>query len=83
MFDVFRLLSAHDANGSVARALQSAPGDLALIVSDLASIVLVEESVRSARWLQSAGDPQMQDVTAEDLRRVGAPLRESLGTATT
>ncbi|MFA5890830.1 MAG: nucleotidyl transferase AbiEii/AbiGii toxin family protein [Actinomycetota bacterium] len=82
VFDVFRLLSAHDADGSVARALQSAPGDLAPIVRDLASVVLVEEAVRSARWLQAAGDPQMQDVTAEDLRRVGTPLRNNLGTAT-
>ncbi len=78
IFDVYRLLTVHDLDGSVAAAVNHAPEDLAMLTSGLADRLLVREAERSVRWMLTAGGPEMEHVTAADLRAVGAPFVDLL-----
>lgn len=81
LFDVFRLLVVHDVGGAISAELRGAPHDLALLVRDMAERLLIVEAERSVRWLLTSGGPEMEGVTAEDLRAVGEPLRAELDRA--
>lgn len=78
IFDVYRLLAVHDADRSVSRAERAAPDDLAILVRNLANMLLVEEAERSTRWLITMGGPEMDHISADDLRSVGVPFRDEL-----
>ncbi|MBI4728353.1 MAG: nucleotidyl transferase AbiEii/AbiGii toxin family protein [Acidobacteria bacterium] len=80
IYDLYRLLDAHDAGGDVAAALAVSPQDLGALARELARRLLVDEAERSARWLRADGGPEMQGIGAADLRAVGEPLVRRLAT---
>lgn len=79
LFDIYRLLGSFDVDRAVARAVRGAPHDLPALVRRLAQGLLVDDAQRSVRWMLTEGGPEMQGVTAEDLRAVGEPFVAALG----
>ncbi|MCZ7525603.1 MAG: nucleotidyl transferase AbiEii/AbiGii toxin family protein [Acidimicrobiia bacterium] len=78
VYDVYRLLRAHNPAGAVAGALSEAPHGLAAWCARQIRLLLGDEVERTARWLAVDGSPAMQAVAADDLRAVGALLIEDL-----
>lgn len=78
IFDAYRLLSTFDADQSISSAIREGPADLARLIRSLALRLLVDDALRSVRWMLSLGGSEMQDTTVEDLRGVGQPLVDAL-----
>ena len=76
-WDLFRLLTDCDRDGSLARSLLTAPGPLFRVVREAVDAALVSGAART-RGLMAAGDDQMAAVTTEELRYVGTRLLERL-----
>jgi hypothetical protein len=77
-WDVFRLLTDCNRDGSLAEALCGAPGPLLRVVRAAVDAALVSGAART-RSLMAAGDDQMASVTVDELRYVGGRLLEGLG----
>lgn len=78
VFDLYRLLRAGDAGGEVSAALRDAPDDLASLLANIATDVLVVGAAQTLRWMRSSGSPEMEGITLEDLRAVGVAFRDGL-----
>lgn len=79
VYDIYRLLVAHDRDGAVARTLATAPHGLADRSAEVLEDTFVTEASRWARQLSvydRGGD--MGRVTAEDLEVVGGIAAETL-----
>lgn len=74
VFDLYRLLDVHDADGGVSTAFADAPKDLAALSREFATQLLVDEAERSVRWMRAGGGPEMQEIEPADLRAVGEPF---------
>lgn len=69
-YDIFRLVEAHDADGSVAAAINDGPRGLAEAVHELAADKLVENAERVVRYLKVYGEPVWGEISSDDIRRV-------------
>ena len=69
-YDIFRLVEAHDADGSVAAAINDGPRGLAEAVHELAADKLVENAERVVRYLKVYGEPVWDEISSDDIRRV-------------
>jgi hypothetical protein len=79
-YDAYRLLAAHDRDGSIARELAAAPDGLGAWCITRARDVFDTNAGQTRRWL-AAGSPDMGAVTDDELRTVGtlfADVLESL-----
>ncbi len=76
-YDAYRLLAAHDRDGSIARELAAAPDGLGAWSVTPARDVFDTNASQTRRWLAS-GSPDMASVTVDDLRTVGTLFADVL-----
>lgn len=76
-WDLFRLLTDCDRDGSLSATLLTAPGPLLGSVRTAVDAALVSGAARTRSWM-AAGDDQMAAVTVSELQYVGARLLERL-----
>lgn len=65
-WDLFRLLSTHNANGELAAAFDAAPSDLFPLVASALSKVFRQESTRTRSRLLALGEPAWAAVMTEE-----------------
>ena len=76
-YDAYRLLAAHDRDGSIARELATAPDRLGAWCVTRARDVFDSNAGQTRRWL-ATGSPDMAAVEVEDLRTVGTVFADLL-----
>lgn len=76
-YDAYRLLAAHDRDGSIARELAAAPDGLGAWCITRARDAFDTNASQTRRWL-ATGSPDMAAVSADDLRTVGTVLADVL-----
>ena len=76
-YDAYRLLAAHDRDGSIARELAAAPDGLGAWCITRARDVFDTNAGQTRRWL-ATGSPDMAAVTDDDLRTVGTLFADVL-----
>ncbi|MGQ0826656.1 MAG: hypothetical protein ACT4OX_16785 [Actinomycetota bacterium] len=76
-YDAYRLLAAHDRDGSIARDLTTAPAGLGAWCLTRAREVFDIDAAQTRRWL-ATGSPDMAAVSVDDLRTVGTVFADVL-----
>ena len=76
-YDVYRLLAAHDRDGSIARELATAPDGVGAWCVTRARDVFDTNAGQTRRWL-ATGSPDMAAVSVDDLRTVGTIFADAL-----
>ena len=76
-YDAYRLLAAHDRDGSIARELATAPDGLGEWCVSRARDVFDTNASQTRRWL-ATGSPEMAAVSIDDLRTVGSLFADLL-----
>ncbi len=76
-YDAYRLLAAHDRDGTIARAQATAPDGLGAWCITRARDVFDTNASQTRRWL-AAGSPDMAPVSVDDLRAVGTVFADVL-----
>lgn len=77
LYDLYRLVLAHDRAGEIAHAFESAPFGLGPLVAQALRARVIEQPERAVRWLADGG-PDMHAVRAVDLLDVLGPLVDRL-----
>jgi hypothetical protein len=76
-YDAYRLLAAHDRDGSIARELATAPDGLGEWCVSRAREVFDTDASQTRRWL-AIGSPDMAAVDIDELRTVGSLFADVL-----
>jgi hypothetical protein len=76
-YDAYRLLAAHDRDGSIARELATAPDGLGAWCVSRAREVFDTNANQTRRWL-ATGSPDMAAVSIDELRTVGSLFADVL-----
>ena len=76
-YDAYRLLAAHDRDGSIARELATAPDGLGAWCIYRARDVFDTNASQTRRWLATAS-PEMAGVSIDQLRTVGSLFADVL-----